>query len=213
MFERYDRKYLVRCVITFLVVMLMMKFTEGVGFAVIIPLIFSALGTRRNEDLLFYLMLTGTIVVGNTFFFPKSMGFFMVQRGIIAVLGLFLGLKVFGRRIPPALKPVVFLAVYVGYMVIPSTLGWSPLVSYLKIFLFGLCMFAYVGVISHILESPHLHLAKLRGILLAFGIVYVLGSFLVLPFPGISQLTGEDYMNAIAAGKQVTSLFTGMTNQ
>lgn len=213
MYESYDKKSLIRYVAIFAIIILMMKFTSGIGFAVMIPLVLIALSTGRNEDLLFYLMVTGTVVVGNTFFFPKSSTFFLIQRGIIAVLSVLLGSKIFGRRLPIALKPLWGLVAYVIYMVVPSSLGWSPMVSYLKMFLFLLCLFAYIGVVTHILTTRRIRQDKLRSILLAFGIVYILGSTLLIPFPAISQLTGEDYANAVAAGRHVTSLFTGMTNQ
>ena len=61
--------------------------------------------------------------------------------------------------------------------------------------------------------AKQLDVRRLRSVYLAFACVFIFGSILVLPFPAISQLSGEEYLNALESGAGVVSLFKGMTVQ
>lgn len=209
----YDKSYLKRCLLILIGVTALMKVTSGMGFLLMVPLIIYALATNKQEDLLFYLIFISTSVVCNSKVMPKNMLFFMTQRVLLAFLAATLGMQVFGRQLPKIFAPIWLMVLYIVYMILPSSVGWSPIVSYMKILLFLICMGAFMGVSARVLSYKKLKTSKLRSIMLAFAIYYLLGSILLIPFPGISQLSGQAYMEAMASGQDITSLFIGMTNQ
>lgn len=213
MFDSYDKTYLVSRLLVVLAIVAVMYFTNGIGFALVIPLLLFAFVTRNEEDLLFYLILTGTMVVGNSNIMPKTAVFFVLQRGVMLFLALALSVRVFGLRTSPVLRALLPLCFYLVFMFFSSSVGWCPWVSYLKLLLFGLCFFAYYGITSCLVSSVRVDVRKVRSILLVFAIFYILGSVALVPFPDISQLRGEEYVDLIRSGAYVTSLFTGMTNQ
>lgn len=213
MFNSYDKTYLVSRLLVLLAIVAVMYFTNGIGFALVIPLLLFAFVTRNEEDLLFYLILTGTMVVGNSNIMPKTAVFFVLQRGIMLLLALALSVRAFGLRTSPVLRALLPLCFYLVFMFLSSSAGWYPWVSYLKLLLFSFCFFAYYGVSSCLLASARVDVCKVRSILLVFAIFYILGSVALIPFPDISQLRGEEYLDLVQSGAYVTSLFTGMTNQ
>lgn len=209
----YDKKYLLHCLAMIGLVILSMHMTGGDGFVIIVPLILFAILRGRSEDLLLYLTFVGTVVVGNSFVMPKSLVMFVTQRILLIVLSLMMAMNIFGARIPKFIKPIYIMFVYLGYMAITAISGWCPMVSYMKILLFLFCFSAYLGVVCRMAACDRGALCKIRSIFLSFAILYILGSILLLPFPAISQLSGEEYMRNLESGREMTSLFTGMTNQ
>lgn len=208
----YDRKSLLVYTSILVFVLIVMKYTQGYGFAIIIPFILVSLARGRNEDLFFYLILAGTIVVGNNNLMPKNAIVFIMQRGILAFLACAMAIKVFNGCLPVILRPFLWLLMYLVFMLLPSALGWCPLVSFLKLLLFSGCFFAYLGTACAFAQEGRMDIRKLRSIFLALAIFYVLGSVCLIPFPSISQLEPDKYVEMLMAGRHVTSLFTGMTN-
>lgn len=213
MVNEYDKKYLLGRLLVLLAIVAVMYFTNGIGFALVVPLLLFSFATKNEEDLLFYLILTGTMVVGNSNIMPKTAVFFVLQRGIMMFLALALSIRALGHRISPVLRALLPLCFYLIFMFLSSSVGWCPGVSYLKLLLFGLCFFAYYGVSSCLVSSSRVDVCKVRSILLVFAIFYIIGSVALIPFPDISQLKGEEYLDLVRSGAYVTSLFTGMTNQ
>ena len=209
----YDRKFLASRLFVLCVVVGAMYATGGIGFALVAPLMLVAMLRGKREDLLFYLVMIGTMVVGNANVMPKTTWFFVLQRSLMLVLAAALSVRVFGRRHPPEQKPLLFLFVYLGYMAVISAAGWCPFVSYLKLMLFVLCFTAYYAVSADIVMSRRAGEEKVRSVMLAIAAFYIFGSIALIPFPAMSQLSGEAYVEAVKSGQSVTSLFTGMTNQ
>jgi len=209
----YDRKFLASRLFVLCVVVGAMYATGGIGFALVAPLMLLALLRGKREVLIFYLVMIGTLVVGNANVMPKTTWFFVLQRLLMLVLAATLSVRVFGSRHAPALKPLLFLFVYLGYMAVVSAAGWCPFVSYLKLTLFVLCFTAYYAVSTDIVQSRRASEAKVRSVMLAFAAFYIFGSIALIPFPALSQLNEEAYVEAVRSGQSVTSLFTGMTNQ
>lgn len=209
----YDKRYLTSKLMALAVILVLMKYTEGIGLLVVLPLLLKAIFGRNDEDLLFYLTLTGVIVVANSTLLPRSGPFFVVQRAILALMALTMGFRLFGQGLHVILKPFLGLIVYLTYMAVTSALGWCPFVSYLKLFLYLGIFLAYLGTVNRILRNPNIQVRKVRSICLVFAILFVFGSMALIPFPMISQLDPEQYIDLLSKGAHVTSLFMGMTNQ
>lgn len=207
----WDKKALIKDLLIFLVVMVACYVTKGAGFAVMFLIAGAALMRKDEERLLMVMMVTVGVLVGNSNIFPKTAVFYMEQRILIVLLAACLMFRPAGMRHSPLLRPFLLLMPYILYMAtVPSLDGWSPLVSYLKLFLFITCYFAYFGIANYVIFGERAPVVKVRSVFLSLCCFTLIGSVLVIPFPGISQLSAEAYQEAIANGQQITSLFTGM---
>lgn len=208
----YNKKILIRYVSILVMVMLAMFVTRGVGFLIVVPLIFMAMFKGKPEELFFYLLLTVAMVMGNQYLMPKPMIFAVAQRGMMILIGGIMLCKLGGQRNSRAVKPLLMMLLYLLAVSLSSINGWSPLISFLKMFLFVMVYMAYYGISNEAANanSPNAGI-KIRCAVLAFSIFFIFGSLLLIPFPGISQLSGADYQRMLMAGGHVTSLFKGMT--
>jgi len=120
--------------------------------------------------------------------------------------------RVFGQRNSPALKPLLGMAAYLVVAVVSSLQGWNTMISSLKIFLFIMIYFAYFGAANQVATANRPSVALgMRAVFLAVAIFFIAGSVALIPLPGIGQLSGEEYTEALKNGQEVTSLFKGMT--
>lgn len=185
--------------------------SQGSAYAFFVPLAIVAILMRRVEQMIFWLLSSMLLIVGNPFFLPKNATFFIAQRLLFIFLGFYMLAQIFGRRQSPFASPLLGMIPYVAYMGLTAIAGWNPIISYLKLFLFSIVYFAYYGVANMAGQDRSFDARKVRGIVLAIASYFVFGSLLVIPFPAISQLSGEEYEAARLSGRAVTSLFKGMT--
>ena len=66
---------------------------------------------------------------------------------------------------------ILALLFYVVYMMIPSAVGWSPVVSYLKIILFVCSFSALVGIAKAVAEGDNANSRSLRSVVVAYSMV------------------------------------------
>jgi len=214
----YSRPYtsagLFKALMGYAAVTALMYVTHGIGFVFVVPLVLLAVLRGQGDKLFYWLLITVAMMAGNQILMPKPTIFALAQRGLMVLLGCVMALKMTGgRRMPRVTTPFLLMIPYCLFMLLPSTMGWSPLVSYLKLFLFSVVYFAYFGSVKAVSETSRDTTVFLRNGMLAFSMFFVFGSILLLPFPGIGQLTGEEYAEAIKRGTEVKSLFRGMTMQ
>ena len=207
----FDPQVFKRSCIVLIVVMLLQKFTGGAAYALLLPWILMSITQRNPEKQIFWILLTITMMMGNGYFMPKGGVFYIANRLVLGVFGVIGFMQLAGQRKSPLLTPFLGLIVYLLYMFIPSQTGYSPIISNLKLILFIVIFLAYFGVANTVVSSPAVDVRKLRAMLLAMASFFIIGSVLVLPFPGISQLSGEAYAEAVKSGQSLTSLFKGMT--
>ena len=203
----YDKKYYWRSLCIIGIATAIMYASGGAGFVLLVPFIFSALFTNKAESLFFWLLLTVAMVVGNSVIIPKGIVFAMSQRAALVILGFCMATQIFGGRKSTLITPFLWILPYLLFMACASLQGWSPIVSYLKLFLYTSIYFAYLGVAKRVSESNLIVAKKIRSVVLAFSAFFIFGSILLIPFPGISQLSGEAYL----LNPNMTSLFMGMT--
>lgn len=207
----YDKKLIFKCLLGFVAMVLAMKYTKGAGFMAIF-VVFLAGAVRRDALTLFYgIAITIAMLIGNGYLMPKSSVFAISQRASMLLLSLLLVGQCFGQRRVRVLSffPMMFL--YLGYMLAVSFAGWCPMISLMKLALFSSVFFAYFAVAVTVANSRQDLSAKVRSVFLTITIFFIIGSVLLIPFPGISQMTGAEYEAAIKSGANVTSLFKGMT--
>lgn len=210
----YDKEGLIKALLGYVLIAGLMRVTHGNGFVLVVPLVFMALLKGHGDKLFYWLLITVAMMAGNQILMPKSTVFALTQRGLMVTLGCVMMMKLAGgRQMFPVMKPFLLMIPYCLFMLFPSAFGWSPLVSYLKLFLFTVVYFAYLGAVKSVSDTSRLFASSLRNGMLAFSIFFVFGSMLLLPFPSIGQLSGEEYLEAIMNGRDVTSLFRGMTMQ
>lgn len=207
----YDKKFIYKCLAGFAAMMLAMKLTGGAGYVLIFGL-FVAAATKRNALLLLYgIAMSIAMLVGNNVLMPKGSIFGITQRSSMLLLSFLLITQVLGQRREKCLSCFLLMLVYILYMIAVSFAGWCPPISFLKLTLFTAVFMAYFGVATIVSNSKKDLTPKVRGVFLSIAIFFIFGSILLIPFPGISQLTGQAYIDAIKSGADITSLFTGMT--
>lgn len=194
---------------TIVVVFAAMKFTRGFGFAIVIPFTLMALFQNRVEKLLFWIMFANMLVVTNDFFAPKNFVFAAGYRGLLTGVGLYGILLFFSVKSSKLVLPLLGIFAYLFYMILPSLQGWAPMVAILKLIMFGSTYMALAFISTKAQASSSLNIRNIRSFMLAFCIVYIVGSVLVYPVPAISMMNAEEMLKS---GGTATSLYKGMTN-
>ena len=179
-----------------------------------------ALSGKVGKALSMYMMIICMVGI-NPILLPAGRFFGHFVRFGPLLIGLALMLK--GVSMPGQSRvPLGMLMVYLGLAAISSMNGWAPIVSYLKIVNFLIFILGFWGGI-HTLSYDSDGIKELRATFMAFAIFLILGSAALLPFPGISTLSGfqlalqEGNLEvANAAMKSLegsTPLFCGVTKQ
>ncbi len=208
----YDQKVFFKSLILICGTVALMKVSGGAGFALVVPLAFSAFFKRKSEEVLFWVAVTITMLMGNPYLMPKNQIFMLTQRGMMMVFGLLMILQIGSRTKSRCVAPFLLLLPYLGVSILSSAVGWSPIISFLKLFLFFVIYMAYFGVANEAALMSRANLPKIRGMLLAIISFLLVGSLLLVPFPGISQMSAEEYKYALLQGKELHSLFKGILN-
>ena len=207
----YDKKtFWHDLIIMFLMIPLQM-YTRGNGFLLLVPFALLSLIRKHPDRLLFWIMLSIALMMGNNQITPKGPFFYIGQRFLFLVIGMSAAVSIAARRLCPQVSPLLLIVPYVLYAIIPSMQGWSPIISFLKIALFSVVFMAYFGLSNIVANEEQTDMTKVRSVFLAFAVFYIFGSMALLPFPAYGQLTGEEYEEAIRNGQQVVSLFKGIS--
>lgn len=207
--EFYDWKVIRKALITILLVFAAMKVSGGAAFVAVIPFTLMAVFTNRVEKMLFWVMFTNMLVVTNDFFVPKGFIFAAGFRLLLTSVGMYGVLQFFSVRSSKFVLPLLGIFAYLFYMIIPSLQGWAPMVACMKLVLFGTTYMALAFISTKAQATKNFDVRKFRSMMLAFCVVFLVGSVLLIPFPGISMLNAEELLRNGSVG---TSLFKGMTN-
>lgn len=208
----YDKKVLMQGLFGLLLLVVAMKATGGVGFLLIFPLVLMGF-SKNNTGLLFWCILATTVLtMTNPNIAPKGSIFAVANRLTYLLVGGVMVLQVVGQRASKLMTPLLALLPYLVYMAIVSSVGWQPIISYLKLTLFTIVFFAFYSVGNAATARANLGVAQLRSIFLCFAVFLIVGSVCLIPFPGIATLSADFY---IMQGLPIPegSLFTGITLQ
>lgn len=207
----YDKKALIKDLALFGLMVIAMKLTGGAGFGVMFIVAFAALSANNHERLLLMLLMTAGVVVGNSTLMPKNFIFGIEQKVLMVVLASALMFRSNGKHQSPLVTPFLGFMPYMAWTTFTSCQGWNPLVSYLKIFLFLAGYFAIYGIANTVILGERIPIVRVRSVFLSLCCFTLLGSVALIPFPGMSQMSGDAYLEAMKEGKALTSLFCGMT--
>lgn len=208
----YDKRLLMQGLFGMALLCLAMKITGGMGFLLIFPFILVGFGKNKTGLLFWCLLATTVLTMTNANIAPKGSIFSIANRLIYLLVGGVMVLQVLGQRASKLMTPLLALLPYVAYMAIVSSVGWQPIISYLKLTLFTIVFFAFYSVGNAATARANLGVAQLRSIFLCFAVFLIVGSVCLIPFPGIATLSAQYY---IQRGLPIPegSLFMGITHQ
>ena len=208
----YDKRLLMQGLFGMALLCLAMKITGGMGFLLIFPFILVGFGKNKTGLLFWCLLATTVLTMTNANIAPKGSIFSIANRLIYLLVGGVMVLQVLGQRASKLMTPLLALLPYVAYMAIVSSVGWQPIISYLKLTLFTIVFFAFYSVGNAATARANLGVAQLRSIFLCFAVFLFVGSVCLIPFPGIATLSAQYY---IQRGLPIPegSLFMGITLQ
>lgn len=208
----YDKRLLMQGLFGMALLCLAMKVTGGAGFLLIFPLVLMGFSKNKTGLLFWCLLATTVLTMTNPNIAPKGSIFSIANRVIYLLVGGIMVLQVVGQRASKLMTPLLALLPYVAYMAIVSSVGWQPIISYLKLTLFTIVFFAFYSVGNAATARVNLGVAQLRSIFLCFAVFLIVGSVCLIPFPGIATLSADFY---ISRGLPLPegSLFMGITLQ
>ncbi len=206
----YDKKWLIWGVAGLVGMGLAMKLTGGVAFALIFPMILAAFGKNRAELMFYCLLMTIAMTMTNGNVVPKGAAFGLMARAVHFLIAGVMVMQLIGQRNSRLMTPLLALFPYLAYMAIVSSVGWQPIISYLKLLLFTVIFLGFYSVANAASIRRHVDPRRLRSAMLAFAIYFLVGSVLLLPFPGISTMSAEAFFRQFGYYPE-GGLFMGMT--
>lgn len=211
--DQYDHKALVKYSATLVALVALYYGSRGYGALILPVLTIGALLQRKAIWLMFWVMWLTMSSVGNNVLFCRSVVTMMVTRATLVTLTFLVAARVFASRSSRPFMPFWGVLPYMLWECLSSLQGYEPIVSYLKMLLFFCIFFAMFGVMNEVNASSRVNAKILRSAILSVLGLMTVGSVLLIPFPGLSQMMGEDAerMLAIKAGEAV-SLFCGMAS-
>ena len=206
----YDKALLMRGLLGLLLLCVAMKVTGGAGFLLILP--FVILGFSKNKTgLLFWCLLATTVLtMTNSNVAPKDGTFSIANRALYLLVGGVMTLQMVGQRTSKLLTPLLAILPYLAYMAMVSSVGWQPIISYLKLTLFTVVFFAIYSVGNAATTQSSLGAAQLRSIFLSFATFLIMGSVCLIPFPAIATMSADFYLQR-GLPLPEGSLFMGIT--
>ena len=203
----YNLKDVLRYLMMVVIICALMMPTKGAGFLVLVFFTLLALFRKESTQLVWGLLLANAILVMNGFFAPKDFVFGLSHRALLLVVGFYGTLLFLSRKPNRYVKPLMGILLYLAYMIIPSSIGWEPTISFLKMFLFLSVYMALAYASNSASGDGRVDTRKLRAMMLALAVFFVVGSVLVAPFPAISNMTA---LEVLESGDDFTSLYKGV---
>lgn len=188
------------------------KVTQGFGAILITILVISAIIREKPIEMMFWVLFMTLSSGGNRQIFTTNVISVMTVRATLLFLTVLLATRLFGGgRESRLITPFWGIMVYIAWECVVSFQGFSPIVSYLKLFLFFSIFLSMFGVANTVNRSTRTNAKILRSSILALIAIIVFGSVALIPFPGLSLMTHKEALEAMMAG-EITSLFQGMTS-
>ena len=208
---QYDKKAVWRYLLIAVTTIALWKFTQGFGAILVTLLVFGAIIRDKPIEMMFWVLFMTLSAGGNRELFATNIVSVMTVRVTLVVLTFFLATRLFaGGRESRLVTPFWGILAYIVWECFVSIFGFSPIVSYLKLFLFFSVFLSMFGVANTVNRSTRTNAKILRSSILALIALIILGSVAIIPFPSLSLMTSKASLEAMVAG-EVTSLFKGMT--
>lgn len=208
----YDNKTIATTICWLCSIALAMKLSDG-SAAVAFPVL-SIIALIKNKSklilLLFLMMMVATI--GNSWFFPKNMVFAVSVRGTLVALGAVMMLQNAGQKASRFVSPFCGIFFYIIWAAFPSMNGWSPIISFLKLFLFIAIFLSYYALANKCIFDKRITAGETRAILLGVSMFVIFGSIILAMIPGgIGYMNFGDFVGMKMMDVDGVSLFKGIT--
>jgi len=210
--SEYSVKLVIRLMAIFLGVILALRVSEFAIYAIGGLVIYTAM-QKRVEVAFFALMLLISLSIMNPVFFEKGFHFYLASRGSILIVAALMTIKAGFVRSAWFLSPFAWLFAYMGYIMLTSLVGWSPIISEMKAVLFLAFMMALIQSVSVVVQSG-VDVRMIRAAMLVVASFFILGSVASIPFPAIGRsmviLRAIGFDEAIDFS-ELSGLFNGLT--
>lgn len=185
------------------------KCSQGIAFAVMLPLACMWILSGKNDKAMLALLIATSFMMINTFFVPKNVAFYIVQKLLILGFASIMIIRLSGMRKLAIVAPTLLLFPYLVYITCTSQIGWCPIISNFKLFLFVMTYLAFYGTAT--LCSDHSSSSiPMRESILCMAILFIIGSVLLIPFPGISYMGTADFIEqGLSDPSSTVTLFKG----
>ena len=213
--KAYDKKALIKYLTILGIFTPLSHFTGGYAVALIPFFVMVALLQGKLVDLLFWVLFLVFTGAGNRYFFSQNAIVVLLGRICLMSVTAMLMFRAFGKRNAIILTPVLGIFLYIFWEVVVSAQGFSPIVSYLKIALFVPLFLSFYALANEVTQSTRVNAKAVRSAILSICCLALLGSAMLIPFPGISQMTvkmGETDLAVLQALAEGKSLFQGMAS-
>ena len=211
--EHYDLEALKKYLLIALAVIALWKIFPVMGAVLVSSLVITSVIWQRPMDMIFFMLFLTYTPVGNNQILGGNSVSIIVSRATMMLMAILLtGKWNEGGWKSRMVTPFWGIVLYLLWEAIVSLQGFSPIVSYLKLFLFFCIFLALLGMANVVNHSGKTNDKLLRAAILAIISLVVIGSILLMPFPSLSQMTGEAAIKSLQSGQGV-SLFQGMTYQ
>lgn len=209
--KTFDWKTLFKGLCWFVAIFALMKVTNGMFAAVFPILVIVALARKKHDFLILLMFVIMAVTVGNQQIVTKSIVSDLATRGSFALVALVMAGRIVSGLSNRYVSPFLGIFPYLVWESFVSVAGWSPIVSYLKLMLFVGIYVALYGAACSAASSDPLSGDRQRAAILSGAAFMIIGSVLLIPFPAIGMMNAEDLIDAAEYGRQMTSLFKGIT--
>lgn len=211
--EHYDINEIKRYLLLAVAGVLLWRLTAGMAVILLPVVVIASVVRRKSVELLFELLFIVFTLVGNRqLLVPNAIAMTVVRITLMLMTALLWKNITAKGNDSYLFGPFWGLFAYLGWETLVSVQGFSPVVSFLKLFLFVTIFMAMIGMASTVNRSPETNSRQLRSAVLAVISLVLFGSILLVPFPSLGMMVGEEALKAIRSGELV-SLFQGMTCQ
>ena len=210
--RQYDMKALCKYLLMALVTIVLWKATAGFGAILTSILVIYAISRDKPIEMMFWVLFITLSAGGNRQIFMTNVISVLTVRATLVLLTVMLATRLLGGgREARLMTPFWGILFYIAWECVSSVQGFSPIVSYLKLFLFFSVFLSMFGVANTVNRSSRTNAVVLRSAVLALIVIIIIGSVLIIPVPSLSLMTDKAAIEAMMSG-EVTSLFQGMTS-
>lgn len=206
-YKFYDKRKIGKYAIMLLVLMGASYLTMGWVFVAFIAVMLHSIMQKKPETLLFIILASSCFMLTNNNLVFKGIVFVACMKVLLLVAAVILSIQIPGLKSSKFLSPLLSIFPYLLFMAIISQMGWNPLISNLKLFLFSMVFLAYYGCSLKFINGSS-GTEIMRNMILGVAVVYIIGSALLIPLPQIGYMSGKEAL----LNPNLVSLFCGMTN-
>jgi hypothetical protein len=147
-------------------------------------------------------------VIANPVLIPKNSALFVlsVRLGAAAIAGLVLLVSAACRKGKGV--HLGFIFIYLFWVSISSSIGYAPIISYIKVLNFGVFVCA-IWLETKNISGDMAELQRMHNFCFAFCVFIIVSSAALIPFPAYSYLSSLDVMRATGDAAEASAVMAG----